>query len=92
VSQVATASNSGAGELAGYVWQPRGAGNSVAICGLAGALTVALLAGARAPRLAPVVLVYWCGALLAARWGRACCWGAWPVASWSSWRWAGRAR
>jgi membrane associated rhomboid family serine protease len=31
------------GELAGYVWQPRGAGNSVAICGLAGALTVALL-------------------------------------------------
>jgi hypothetical protein len=33
------------GELAGYVWQPRGAGNSVAICGLAGALTVALLEG-----------------------------------------------
>jgi hypothetical protein len=57
------------GELAGYVWQPRGAGNSVAICGLAGALTVALLVGARAPRLAPVVLVYWCGALLASRWG-----------------------
>jgi membrane associated rhomboid family serine protease len=57
------------GELAGYVWQPRGAGNSVAICGLAGALTVALLVGARVPRLAPVVLVYWCGALLASRWG-----------------------
>jgi membrane associated rhomboid family serine protease len=57
------------GELAGYAWQPRGAGNSVAICGLAGALTVALLVGARAPRLAPVVLVYWCGALLATRWG-----------------------
>ena len=50
------------GELAGYGWQPRGAGNSVAICGLAGALIVALLVGARAPRLAPVVLVYWCGA------------------------------
>ena len=57
------------GELAGYGWQPWGAGNSVAICGLAGALIVALLAGARAPRLAPVVLVYWCGALLASRWG-----------------------
>jgi hypothetical protein len=41
----------------------------VAICGLAGALIVALLVGARAPRLAPVVLVYWCGALVAARWG-----------------------
>ena len=26
-----------AGELAGYAWQPRGAGDSVAICGLAGA-------------------------------------------------------
>jgi membrane associated rhomboid family serine protease len=57
------------GELAGYAWQPRGAGNSVAICGLAGALTVALLVGARAPRLAPVVLAYWCGALVGSRWG-----------------------
>ena len=57
------------GELAGYVWQPRGAGNSVAICGLAGALIVALVVGAGVPRLAPVVLVYWCGALLAERWG-----------------------
>jgi membrane associated rhomboid family serine protease len=57
------------GELAGYVWQPRGAGNSVAICGLAGALIVALVVGARAPRLAPVVLVYWCGALVGSRWG-----------------------
>jgi len=57
-----------AGELAGYAWQPRGAGNSVAICGLAGALIVALLAEAPVPRLAPVVLLYWCGALLATRW------------------------
>ena len=57
-------------ELAGYGCSvPWGAGNSVAICGLAGALIVALLAGARAPRLAPVVLVYWCGALLASHWG-----------------------
>ena len=57
------------GELAGYAWQPRGAGNSVAICGLAGALTVALVVGARVPRLAPVVLAYWCGALVGSRWG-----------------------
>jgi hypothetical protein len=39
----------------------------VAICGLAGALVVALLAEAPVPRLAPVVLLYWCAALLAAR-------------------------
>lgn len=59
------------GELAGYAWQPRGAGNSVAICGLAGALIVVLLAGTRVPRLVPVVLLYWCGALLASHWGTA---------------------
>jgi membrane associated rhomboid family serine protease len=59
------------GELAGYGWQPRGAGNSVAICGLAGALTVALVVGARVPRVAPVVLAYWCGALVGSRWGPA---------------------
>jgi membrane associated rhomboid family serine protease len=57
------------GELAGYAWQPRGAGNSVAICGLAGGLTVALAVEARVPRLAPVVLAYWAAALLGARWG-----------------------
>ena len=58
-----------AGELAGYAWQPTGAGNSVAVCGLAGLLIVALLAGTRLPRLAPMALLWWCGALLAARWG-----------------------
>ena len=57
------------GELAGYVWQPRGAGNSVAICGLAGALTVALVVRVGVPWLAPVVLAYWCGALVGSRWG-----------------------
>ena len=57
------------GELAGYAWQPRGAGNSVAICGLAGALTVALVVGAWVSRVAPVVLAYWCGALVGSRWG-----------------------
>ena len=58
-----------AGELAGYAWQPRGAGNSVAVCGLAGVLAEALAAGARLPRLAPMALLWWCGALLASRWG-----------------------
>lgn len=58
-----------AGELVGYAWQPRGAGNSVAICGLAGALTVALAVRAGVPRVAPVVLAYWCGALVGSRWG-----------------------
>jgi membrane associated rhomboid family serine protease len=57
------------GELAGNAWQPRGAGNSVAVCGLAGALTVALAVAAPVPRLTPVVLLYWCAALLGARWG-----------------------
>jgi hypothetical protein len=32
---------------------------------------VALLAEAPVPRLAPVVLLYWCAALLAAHWGPA---------------------
>jgi membrane associated rhomboid family serine protease len=58
-----------AGELAGYAWQPRGAGNSIAVCGLAGLLAVALAAGARVPRLAPMALLWWCGALLASHWG-----------------------
>jgi len=58
-----------AGELAGYAWQPTGAGNSVAVCGLAGLLVVALLAATPLPRLAPLALLYWCGALLSARWG-----------------------
>jgi membrane associated rhomboid family serine protease len=58
-----------AGELAGYAWQPTGAGNSVAVCGLAGLLVVALLAGARLPRLAPMAVLWWCGALLAGPWG-----------------------
>lgn len=60
------------GEAAGYAWQPFGGGNSVAICGLVGALLVASAvrpvaardAGARALRFAPMVVMYWCGALL----------------------------
>jgi membrane associated rhomboid family serine protease len=58
-----------AGELAGYAWQPRGAGNSVAVCGLAGVLVVALAAGTALPRLAPMAVLWWCGALLSLHWG-----------------------
>ncbi|MCW2919597.1 MAG: rhomboid family intrarane serine protease [Actinomycetia bacterium] len=58
-----------AGELAGYAWQPHGGGNSVAICGLAGALIVATLQGdARVPTFAPTVLMYWSAALLGSWW------------------------
>ncbi|MGD9895017.1 MAG: rhomboid family intramembrane serine protease [Dehalococcoidia bacterium] len=54
-----------AGELAGYAWQPHGAGNSVAVCGLAAAMVVALwLDEARVPKLAPIAVLYWCGGLL----------------------------
>lgn len=57
------------GELAGYGWQPYGGGNSVAICGLAGLVAVALWAGdERLPLYAPTVLLVWCGALLAGIW------------------------
>jgi membrane associated rhomboid family serine protease len=58
-----------AGELAGYAWQPRGAGNSVANCGLAGVLVVALALGGRPPRLAPMAVLWWCGALASTHWG-----------------------
>jgi membrane associated rhomboid family serine protease len=80
-----------AGELAGYAWQPTGAGNSVAVCGLAGVLVVALAAGTRLPVLAPMAVLWWCGALLAGPWGpvpllagmavwppRPPCWPPWP--------------
>lgn len=56
------------GELAGYAWQPHGAGDSVAICGLAGVVAVALWRDERPPAYAPMVLLLWCGALLAGLW------------------------
>ena len=43
----------------------------MAACGLAGVLVVALAAGDRVPRLAPMVVLWWCGALLSSRWGAA---------------------
>lgn len=57
------------GEIAGYAWQPHGAGNSVAVCGLAGALAVALWTkDPRAPRVTSLLVVWWCGLLLASQW------------------------
>ena len=57
------------GELAGYAWQPDGAGNSVAVCGLAGALVVALWTQHPfAPRPTPLLVAWWCGLLLASQW------------------------
>jgi membrane associated rhomboid family serine protease len=54
-----------AGQAAGVFWQPVGAGNSIAICGLAGGLAWAL---PRAPRWAGSALALWLGALLATAW------------------------
>ncbi len=57
------------GEIVGHFWQPVGAGNSVAVCGLAGALVVALWVGdSFLPTLTPYAAMYWAGALLAQRW------------------------
>ena len=56
------------GEMAGYAWQPHGAGNSIAICGLAGAVAVALWMRSELPSFAPAVVLFWCGAILAGVW------------------------
>ena len=54
-----------AGEIAGLAWQPTGAGNSVAICGLAGLLAAVLWTRrVETPRTAPVILIYWVVAVL----------------------------
>jgi hypothetical protein len=46
------------GQLFGLAWQPVGGGNSVAICGLAGALAFRTV-----PLWTPAVVAWWCGAL-----------------------------
>ena len=57
------------GELAGYAWQPYGGGNSIAICGLAGLVAVALWhRDTLLPAYAPTILLIWCGALAADIW------------------------
>ena len=52
-------------EVLAYSWQPTGAGNSIAVCGLAGGVTVACRRGdARLPAYTAAALLVWCGALL----------------------------
>jgi membrane associated rhomboid family serine protease len=53
-------------ELLAYAWQPVGGGNSIAVCGLTGAVAVASWrADSRLPtRVAQISLLVWCGALL----------------------------
>jgi membrane associated rhomboid family serine protease len=51
-------------EFIGYVWQPVGGGNSIAICGLTGACALALFrSDERLPKWTPQALVIWCGVL-----------------------------
>ena len=61
------------GELVGYAWQPTGAGNSVAVCGLAGLIALACWRrDARLPDLGAFALLLWCAVILST-------W-AWPAA------------
>ena len=54
------------GQLFGSLWQPVGGGNSVAICGLAGAVAIACWQrDPRLPKWGTPVLLLWFGALLA---------------------------
>lgn len=54
------------GEFFAYAWQPAGGGNSVAVCGLAGLITVgALRRDPRLPNPAVFLVVLWCAAMLA---------------------------
>ncbi|HZS25515.1 MAG TPA: rhomboid family intramembrane serine protease [Gaiellaceae bacterium] len=58
-------------QLVAYDWQPVGGGNSVAVCGLAGAVAVSCWREvARIPEPAPAALLLWCGAVLATLPGR----------------------
>jgi membrane associated rhomboid family serine protease len=55
-----------AGEIAGYAWQPTGGGNSVAVCGLAGIVAIALChRGRSVPSFGGPATLLWCGCLLA---------------------------
>lgn len=55
------------GELAGYAWQPEGAGNSVAVLGLVGGLLAALLLKrqAQVPVISTVFVPSWIAAVIA---------------------------
>jgi membrane associated rhomboid family serine protease len=53
-----------AAEFVAYAWQPTGAGNSIAICGLSGGLAVVMLRGDEAlPWPVPVAQLLWAGVL-----------------------------
>jgi membrane associated rhomboid family serine protease len=61
------------GELVAYSWQPVGAGNSVAVCGLAGLIALACWRrDTRLPQFGAFALLLWCAVLLLT-------W-AWPAA------------
>jgi membrane associated rhomboid family serine protease len=61
------------GELVAYAWQPTGAGNSVAVCGLAGLIALACWRrDSRLPPFGAFALLLWCAVLLST-------W-AWPAA------------
>ena len=55
------------GQLAGVLWQPVGAGNSVAVCGLAGLCAWSVTAS-RTPSWTGQAVAWWLGALLATWW------------------------
>lgn len=56
-------------ELLAQWWQPVGAGNSIAVCGLTGAIALAAWREDPAlPRWAAQAVLLWCGALLATAW------------------------
>jgi hypothetical protein len=58
-----------ASEFVGYLWQPVGGGNSIAICGLSGAVAVALWQrDSRLPAWAAGATALWCGALFGSLW------------------------
>jgi membrane associated rhomboid family serine protease len=51
-------------ELVAYTWQPTGGGNSIAVCGLAGAVAVgSWRVDPRLPRYSGTALLVWCSAL-----------------------------
>lgn len=56
-------------EFVGYLWQPVGGGNSIAICGLTGAVALALWRrDPRLPAWGAAAVLLWCGALLGSVW------------------------
>ncbi|MFC0437188.1 rhomboid family intramembrane serine protease [Kutzneria buriramensis] len=56
-------------EFVGYLWQPVGGGNSIAVCGLTGAAALALWRrDSRLPAWGAAAVLLWCGALIGSVW------------------------